>query len=417
MPKRDPKTHTGEKGRARRSAGSATGYLCPLCDQAYSTDVGIRRHAVRKHGMAWHSDGSVTPMSPAVLSESKNRLRLQQRNSKQRRKYRLKLAKRIGEVSEVPFPDDVGSASGGTELSVSRSPPSTSGVGMGEVAGRRIWCRRVTGPPASAVTSGRDSKAGDWRSGLPSTSSVGVGRVSPPDVGGVEAPSFFDDWDELHLDRLISDPPSLEPAGLIPVPRPSSEDLVRAAEFMDRVAQTGPPSRHDKGVQASPVVVGLLPTPVGLLYQELADKVLEWDRMETGELVGRLIAESGRDLPAADRILLEVTVASMIVGMRTLARNLQDQYERFRQITHETKVQSVVKSLIDESAQRRFWDVDASYQPTVYLEVDESSSSSEERGSPIANMEEEDALSISSEEERDEEWDPRDAQFEDDPYL
>ena len=88
MPKRDPKTHTGEKGRARRSAGSATGYFCSLCDHVYSTDVGIRRHAVRKHEMAWHADGSLTPMSPAVLSESRNSLRLQQMNSKQRRKYR-----------------------------------------------------------------------------------------------------------------------------------------------------------------------------------------------------------------------------------------------------------------------------------------------------------------------------------------
>ena len=61
--------------------------------------------------------------------------------------------------------------------------------------------------------------------------------------------------------------------------------------------------------------------------------------------------------------------------------------------------------------------MDTSYQPTVFLEVDESSSLSEEGGSPIANMEEEEALSISSDDDRDEEWDPRDAQFEDDPYL
>ena len=317
----------------------------------------------------------------------------------------------------MPFPDDVGSASEGTELSVPRSPPSTSGVGVGEVAGRQIWCRRVTGPPASAVASGRVLEAGDGLSGLPSTSTVGVGRASPPGVGSVEAPSFFDDWDELHLDRLISDLPILEPAGLLPVPRPSSEELVRAAEVMNRAAQTDAPSRHDKGVQASPVVVGLFPTPVGLLYQDVADRVLAWDRMETGEIVDRLIVESGRDLPAADRILLKVTVASMIVGMRTLARNLQDQYERFLQITHETKAQGVVRSLIDDSAQRRFWDVDASYQPTVYLEVDESPSSPEGPRSPIAGMEEEDVLTVSSEEERDEEWDPRDAQFEDDPYL
>jgi len=111
MPKRDTKTHTVEKRRARRSAGSATGYLCPLCDQAYSTDVGIRRHAVRKHGMAWHSDGSVRPMFPAVISDSKNRLQLQQTNSKHQRKYQLILDKWIGEMSKLSFPDDVGSGS------------------------------------------------------------------------------------------------------------------------------------------------------------------------------------------------------------------------------------------------------------------------------------------------------------------
>ena len=239
-------------------------------------------------------------------------------------------------MSEVPFLEDVGNASGGTELSVPRSLPSSSGVGLGEVARRGIWCRWVTGPPASTVTSAGDSEAGDWRSGLHSTSSGGVGRDSPPDVGGVEIPNFFNDWDGLHLDRLISDLPSLEPAGLISVPQHSSEDLVRAAGLMDRAVQTDAPSGHEKGVQVSPVVTGLPPTPVGLLYQEIAGKVLEWNRMEMGELAARLIAESGRVLPAADRILLEVTVCSMIVGMRTLARDLQDQYERFRQHSYET---------------------------------------------------------------------------------
>ena len=187
------------------------------------------------------------------------------------------------------------------------------------------------------------------------------------------------------MDWLISDLPSLEPSGLVPVPRHSSEGMVRSAGLTDRAVQRDVPSLHEKGVKISLVVTGLPPTPVGLPYQKIAGKVLKWNCLETGDLAARLIVELGHVLPEANWVLLEGTVTSMSVGMRTLARDLQDQYERFRRSSHETKAQNVVRSLIDEAAPQRFLDVDTSSQTAVFLDVDESWS--EERGSLITNME------------------------------
>ena len=67
MPKRNPKTFVGEQGESW--AGPVDHWRCSLCQDMFATDVGIRHHFVRKHGVLKHTNGSLTGLSAAELSE------------------------------------------------------------------------------------------------------------------------------------------------------------------------------------------------------------------------------------------------------------------------------------------------------------------------------------------------------------
>ena len=91
----------------------------------------------------------------------------------------------------------------------------------------------------------------------------------------------------------------------------------------DQGAQTEEPARHAIGIQVSPLCFGLMPRPIGFSYDQIAAKVLEWDRLTTGDVMERLLVESGEKVSETDRPQLEGIVASCIIGMRTFARGLQ----------------------------------------------------------------------------------------------
>ena len=395
MPKRDPKTFSGEKGRAPRTSGM--GPRCPICHDVYQTDVGMRRHTVRKHGHRWHVDGSTSPLSPAQLQESERKLKIQQMNSKQRARYEAHLRASVIESAE-------GSGNG---------IPSNSGCGA--IGGESLPNPVIQPGPASKCSAGADCGGQRYRG--PSSSSVlELDLDSSGTTGVVDAPSFFD---ELQLDAMGGPELEFPDLGLIRGAASLSRGPLDQWGVMpdppalgrEQSAQTDSVQRKMIGVQASTVFSGLRPPPAGFTYSEISERVFQWSGQATGEIVSRMLIEASRDISEDDRSQLETIVESMIVGVRTFARGLQLRYAEIASSWDPSVGRTVIEGLVNDAAQRNFQDVESVYQLPVYLDV---------YGSPVVTdaSDEEDSITddiyISSDSET---WDPRDDHPEADSYL
>ena len=207
---------------------------------------------------------------------------------------------------------------------------------------------------------------------LPPPPQLPVCFLSPAQIAG-------DDWDIL-TDFFCSEdgdiatyfswstPPRRDPATL-----EIREVFMVQDVRTDREVQTEEPARHASGIEVSPLCSGLMPPPIGFSYNQIATKVLEWDRLNTDEVVGHLLVESGEMETETDRCQLEVIMASCIVGMHTFACGLQDRYEQMIPSPMFASAQALVGGLVDEAILRSFNNVEIVYQLPLHSQIEEDS--------------------------------------------
>ena len=358
MPKRNPKTFVSAKGKERRDSGSPSGVRCPLCHMVFESDVGIRRHTIRYHEMLWHKNGPPTRLSPVELSDWKQKVKLQQMNSKQRAAWRTKMDRENLEELENAF------------LELAQTPVAAASEGP---SGDAINLRSVTSqPPVPDDLVGEVAELDLMEGVLPPPPQLPVFPLAPAPIaeeGWNVLTDFFRPEDgDIATEFNWRTPPRRDNATL-----EIREVFVIPDVGTDQGAQTEEPARHAIGIQVSPLCSGLMPPPIGFSYGEIAAKVLEWDRLTTGGVVERLLVESGGTFSETDRRQLEVIVASCIIGMRTFARGLQDRYEQMISSPMAGSAQALVSGLVDEAALRSFNDVETVFQLPLHSRIEEDS--------------------------------------------
>ena len=383
MPKRNPKTFVSAKGKERRDSGSPSGVRCPLCHMVFESDVGIRRHTIRYHEMLWHKNGPPTRLSPVELSDWKQKVKLQQMNSKQRAAWRTKMDRENLEELENAF------------LELAQTPVAAASEGP---SGDAINLRSVTSqPPVPDDLVGEVAELDLMEGVLPPPPQLPVFPLAP-------APIAEEGWNVLTDFFCPEDGDIATEFNWRMPPRRDNATLEIRKVFVipdvgtDQGAQTEELARHffyiffikifkglhtaimatrcspnAIGIQVSPLCSGLMPPPIGFSYGEIAAKVLEWDRLTTGGVVERLLVESGGTFSETDRRQLQVIVASCIIGMRTFARGLQDRYEQMISSPMAGSAQALVSGLVDEAALRSFNDVETVFQLPLHSRIEEDS--------------------------------------------
>ena len=294
--------------------------------------------------MLWHKNGPPTKLSPAELSDWKQKVKLQQMNSKQRAAWRTKMDQENLEELENVF------------LELAQTLAATTSE---EPSGAAINLRSVNSQPP-----------------VPDELVIAVAELDLFE-GVLQHPSQFtgfatgasqlagDDWNVLTEFFRPVDGDIATDFYWRTNPRRDRATLENREVFVipdvgtDQGAQTEEPARHAIGIQVSPLCSEKNATSHQVLVRSDCRQgawVGSTDYRRCGGSASW--SNPGERFRRRNRRQLKVIVASCIVGMRTFVRGLQDRYEQMISSLMAGSAQALVSDLVDEADSRSFGDVE-----------------------------------------------------------